>query len=182
MQPGLLGPPWPCEMGLCPTAEIQHHLCGCCSKSSTSLSPTKLALLSYFPKHLNPARPRQHSTSQPNSRDLLLAWDKPSYHQTFFPPVCCFRPAEASEGKLRHWQSKPCFIWRMKNNLMVLVESWEMCCIYSWAVLGEACWLEKQLKGQCCSLRMFIQLPLHVSSKACFSSATDGLKKVIHCS
>lgn len=98
---------------------------------SSSLWLTNLALLSYFPKHLNSAHPRQQGASQPISWDLLLASNKPPNHPTIFPSLWCFRPAGAFEGKSRHGQERPCFIWVKQSNLMFLVESWQMCYIYS---------------------------------------------------
>lgn len=124
LQPNPLGPPSgvserPCGMGLCPTAEIQPHPWGCCSKSSSSFLPTKLALLSYFPSTWTQLILDNMVLLSPSP---VTYWWPEMNHRTIFPSVCCSRPAGAFEGSSRYGQPKLFFIWRMKNNLMVLVE------------------------------------------------------------
>ena len=95
--------------------------------------------------------------------------------QTILPAVCCCRPAGPFEGNSRYGQPKPCFTWRMTKSLMVLVETWETCCVCGETVSGEACVASKATQGAV----LLSEDGLHPASISCVCKGTFFLLQLM---
>lgn len=124
------------EIVLCPTAEIQPHPGAAALNCPHLYPPTKLALPSYFPKHLNTTHAVQHDASHPILSDLLVGY---ANHETIFPGIWFCRPTGFFRGNSRYGQTKIHFSWRINKFLVDVLGGNMRYCLCGETVLGKAC-------------------------------------------